>query len=228
MSASSTASSWKSVYRLHCDPGRSVPMTALASPTTLGSSGGTKRSPHDTYSTSSVPMRSMPSSSYSSPCSEKMRRAAEVRSSFIVASSSSSAIEAGRTASLPTLAPTQRRVMRVGIGAACIRARPRSGAFLALIFYLLYRGKTPDATGIHKYYPLQTGSWSRPGKVIHLRSIYLYLCKMRPGFILFRRADHDFEGPMHGGLKAHLDTVLRPNRSHNLGKPFLLLRESRE
>ena len=132
MSASSTASSWKSVYRLHCDPGRSVPMTALASPTTLGSSGGTKLSPHDTYSTSSVPMRSMPSSSYSSPCSEKMRRAAEVRSSFIVASSSSSAIEAGRTASLPTLAPTQRRVMRVGIGAACNRARPRSGAFLAL------------------------------------------------------------------------------------------------
>ena len=105
-------------YRLDRDPGRSVPMTALASPTTLGASGGTKFSPHDTYSTSSVPMSSMPSSSYSSPCSEKMRRAGEVRSSFIVASSSSSAIEAGRTAFLPTLAPTRRRVMRVGIGAA--------------------------------------------------------------------------------------------------------------
>ena len=104
-------------YRLDRDPGRSVPMPALASPTTLGASGGTKFSPHDTYSTSSVPMSSMPSSSYSSPCSEKMRRAGKVSSSFTVASSSSSAIEAGRTAFLPTMAPTRRRVMRVGIDA---------------------------------------------------------------------------------------------------------------
>ena len=114
-------------YRLDRDPGRSVPMTALTSPllapprlspTVLGVSGVAKFSPHDTYSTSSVPMSSMPSSSYSSPCSEKMRRAGEVSSSFIVASSSSSAIEAGRTAFLPTMAPTRRRVMRVGIARA--------------------------------------------------------------------------------------------------------------
>ena len=106
-------------------------MPALASPTTLGASGGTKFSPHDTYSTSSGPMRSMPSSSYSSPCSEKMRWAGEVRSSFIIASSSSSAIEAGRTAFLPTLAPTRRRVMRVGIGASaalCALGRSRQKA----------------------------------------------------------------------------------------------------
>ena len=110
-------------------------MTALASPllapprlspTMLGASGGTKFSPHDTNSTSSVPMSSMPSSSYSSPCSEKMRRAGEVSSSFIVASSSSSAIEAGRTAFLPTMAPTRRRVMRVGIGACGRQRRARA------------------------------------------------------------------------------------------------------
>ena len=101
------------------------------SPTVLGVSGVAKFSPHDTYSTSSVPMSSMPSSSYSSPCSEKMRRAGEVSSSFTVASSSSSAIEAGRTAFLPTMAPTRRSVMRVGISARAVRAKRDARALLA-------------------------------------------------------------------------------------------------
>ena len=147
-------------YRLDRDPGRSVPMTALASPllapprlspTMLGASGVAKFSPHDTYSTSSVPMSSMPSSSYSSPCSEKMRRAGEVSSSFIVASSSSSAIEAGRTAFLPTMAPTRRRVMRVGISARAVRAKRDARALLAgLAKRLLLPKIIPVVAGVAK------------------------------------------------------------------------------